>query len=93
MKLYGDRSMENNTLGGASVEKSLPARSRDTRREIEVFAAYLAVIDFIYHEMPNVKTLGELRTPLRYHGIMQNWARLVLAESFKLSPAQWGCAA
>jgi hypothetical protein len=50
--------------------------SQSSAREIGAFAAYVAILDFIDHAMPGVRTLGELRTLLVIWRKTHGWGKL-----------------
>jgi hypothetical protein len=51
-------------------------RSKLAAREVDIFTAYLTILDLIDHEMPGLKTLGELRTLLVLWRKTHAWGKL-----------------
>lgn len=60
-----------------TTKTSLPrSRQEHNTREVEPFTAYLAMIDFIDNEMPNLGSLAELRTALVIWRQTHGWGKL-----------------
>ena len=55
---------------------AMAGKSEAHSREVEIFTAWLTMLDFIDYDLPKIKTLGELRTRLVVWRKTHGWGKL-----------------